>query len=62
MLEKDQDLEADRQKKNLYKQTLLYQQAMNEHNKHNFGKMTYAGKHHYLVNFPLNLSTLQKSV
>uniref|UniRef100_A0A7S3N2P5 Uncharacterized protein n=2 Tax=Euplotes harpa TaxID=151035 RepID=A0A7S3N2P5_9SPIT len=38
------DLEVERQKKNLYKQTLLYQQAMNEHNKHNFGKMTDAEK------------------
>jgi hypothetical protein len=38
------DMEEQQRKKNLYKQMLLYQQAMNEHNKHNFGKMTYAGK------------------
>lgn len=36
--------EEEKRKKNLYKQTLLYQQAMSEHNKHNFGKMTYAGE------------------
>ena len=40
---READYETDRQKKNLYKQTLLYQQAMNEHNRHNFGKMTDAG-------------------
>ena len=40
---KEVDLEDERQRKNLYKQTLLYQQAMNEHNRHNFGKMTYTG-------------------
>jgi len=44
MFGKEADLEEERQKKNLYKQTLLYQQAMNEHHKNNFGKMTYAGK------------------
>ena len=40
---READFETDRQKKNLYKQTLLYQQAMNEHNRHNFGKMADAG-------------------
>ena len=44
MIGQEADLEADKMRKNLYKQTLLYQQAMNEHNKNNFGKMTYAGK------------------
>jgi hypothetical protein len=38
------DLEEMNRKKNLYKQMLLYQQAMNEHNKNSFGKMTYAGR------------------
>lgn len=38
------NFEDENMRKNLYRQTLLYQQAMNEHNKHNFGKMTYAGK------------------
>ena len=43
-MEKQANLEDIQNKKNLYKQTLLYQQAMNNHNKHNFGKMTYAGE------------------
>jgi len=41
---KELDLEEEKERKNIYKQTLLYQQAMNEHNKHNFGKMTFAEK------------------
>ena len=48
---RDADLETERQKKNLYKQTLLYQQAMNEHNRHNFGKMTEAGKIENFMHF-----------
>lgn len=47
---KDMDYEEDRIRKNLYKQTLLYQQAMNQHNKHNFGKMTYAGNANDFLN------------
>ena len=34
------EMDEDTNKKNLYKQSLLYQQAMKEKHKHNFGKMT----------------------
>lgn len=48
---KEVDLEEQKRKQDLYKQTLLYQQAMNQHNKHNFGKMTFAGKTIILSSF-----------
>jgi hypothetical protein len=44
-------LEELKMQQNLYKQTLLYQHAMNEHNKHNFGKMTYAGNQPSLIQY-----------
>jgi len=36
----NQELQDIQDKKNVYKQTLLYQQAMREKGLHNYGKMT----------------------